>query len=418
MPSMDRATLEPITLEDVSSVEAVTEQVTPAPAVETLERAAPPSDRLASIDIVRGLVIVLMVLDHTRDFLSSSDVTPTDLTRTTPVLFLTRWITHFCASTFIFLSGTSAHLMSRRLPLPLLRRFLVKRGLWLIALEFTVVNFAWSFNLSYRMGLVMQVIWAIGASMCVLSALTFLSRRAILVIGLLLVFGHNVLDPISPKLFGAWAPLWNMLHVQGPTPFGLVHYPLIPWIGVMALGYCAGRLFELGPAERRRLLLALGAGACALFGVLRAINVYGDPKPWSLQPRAVFSLLSFLNVSKYPPSLAYVLVTLGPMLVALALVERARGPVAAALRTVGRVPLFAYVLHLFMVHLLAGVLGMLRGHGTATLTQFFVFYPRGWGYGLGAVYIAWAGVLLLLYPACVWFGNVKRERKRWWLAYL
>jgi uncharacterized membrane protein len=359
-----------------------------------------------------------MVLDHTRDFIGSSAISPTDLSKTNTLLFFTRWLTHFCAPAFVFLAGVSARLLATRLPTSELRRFLVARGLWLILLEVTVVNFAWSFNLQYRMGLVLQVIWAIGASMCVLGLLTWLNERVLLALGLLLVAGHNLLDAIEPQQLGAWAPLWNVLHVKGPTPFGVVLYPLLPWLGTMLLGYAAGRIFQLPTAERRTLLLRLGAAACLLFVVIRGLNGYGDSTPWLPQASGWFTLLSFLNVSKYPPSLDYVLMTLGPILIALSLVERFQGPLARTLRTAGQVPLFAYVLHLFLVHGLAGLLGLVSGHGKSMFVSIFVFYPKDWGYELGPVYLSWLLVLALLIPACRWFAHIKRTNKSRLLSYL
>jgi len=254
--------------------------------------------------------------------------------------------------------------------------------------------------------------------MCVLSARTWLRARAVLMVGLVIVAGHNLLDPIAPAQFGAWAPLWNVLHVKGPTPFGVVLYPLLPWFGTMALGYAAGGLFQRPAQQRRRWLLALGSAAVLSFVALRALNGYGDPQPWATQHSSWFTLLSFLNVSKYPPSLDYVLMTLGPVLMLLAVTERLHGWPARTLRTVGQVPLFAYVVHLFLVHALAGTLGVLAGHGTSMLSQLFVFYPAGWGLGLAGVYLCWLLVLALLIPGCRWFAGIKRQHKHWWLSYL
>ncbi|HKP64956.1 MAG TPA: heparan-alpha-glucosaminide N-acetyltransferase domain-containing protein [Polyangiales bacterium] len=374
--------------------------------------------RLQSIDMLRGLVIVWMVLDHTRDFFTRVRFEPTDLAHTTPALFMTRFITHFCAPVFIMLAGTSAYLASARLSRPQLARFLLTRGLWLIVVEFTLVNFAWNFNFAYKLGLIMQVIWAIGASMCVLAGLVFLPLPLIAALSLLLIGLHNLLDPIHASALGDWASLWRVLHEQGPITTGLVLYPLVPWIGVMAGGFALGPLFSLPAPQRRRALLAMGAAACLLFVVLRAPNLYGDPAPWSVQRDATFSLLSFLNVTKYPPSLLYLLVTLGPALLALAWFEGMQGRVVALLATFGRVPLFAYVVHLTLVHALAGLFGFASGFGSAILRNLFVFYPTGYGTGLAGVYTAYAIVLLLLYPACRWFAGVKRRHSAAWLAYL
>jgi uncharacterized membrane protein len=344
-------------------------------------------------------------------------VSPTDLAKTTPALFATRWITHFCAPIFIFLAGTSARLMSKRMSSAALRRFLWTRGLWLVVLEFTVVLFMWSFNFEYRLGLVMQVIWATGVSMIVLAPLTLLPLPAIAAFALMLIAGHNLLDGISPDAFGVWAPVWHILHVDGQTPFGVVVYPVIPWIGVLAAGYAFGALYE-NPSVRTRACVALGAGLTILFVVGRAWNGYGDPHPWSTQRDAVFTVLSFLNVTKYPPSLWYVCMTLGPGLLILRALELGSGRLWAALQTLGRVPLFAYVVHLAILHALAGLTALALGFGTTVLTQLFLFFPRGWGFGLGGAYLAWIIVLALLYPLCRWFAALKQRRNDAWLSYL
>lgn len=381
---------------------------------------APSGRRLPAIDRLRGLVIVLMALDHVRDYFSSQQVQPTDLAHTTPALFLTRWITHFCAPIFIFLAGVSAALLGQRSSRAKLQRFLLTRGLWLVVLEFTVVCFVWFFNFRYPLGLVMQVIWATGVSMCVLAGLVALPAPLIAVFSFVMIAGHNLLDGIAPERLGAWAPWWRILHVPGEIPVGEVLYPLVPWVGVMAAGYVFGGLYRSSEARRRRITLALGFGLSAGFVLLRLWNGYGDPKPWSPQASPAFSVLSFINVTKYPPSLLYLLMTLGPGLLALHAFERSprHGALATALQTVGRVPLFAYVVHLAIAHALAGVIALSMGFGTAVLRDIFVFYPANWGFGLGAVYLAWLVVLLLLYPLCSWFAALKRRRRDWWLSYL
>lgn len=381
------------------------------------------SVRLMSIDMLRGLAIVLMALDHVRDYFTGAPFQATDLDQTTPALFFTRWVTHFCAPVFVFLAGTGAFLLSRRATPAQTSRFLLTRGLWLIALEWTVVTFVWTFNFEYRLGLIMQVIWAIGVSMIVLAALIRLPLAAIAAIGVAMIAGHNLFDGVAPESLGAWAPLWQVLHVQGvlsfgATPAGFVHYPLIPWIGVMAAGYAFGRLYEFEAGRRRRVLVALGLGLCAAFVVLRLVNGYGDLAPWSTQRNATVTLLSFLNVTKYPPSLLFLLMTLGPAMLLLAWFERLHGPLAGMLATFGRVPLFAYVVHIVLAHLFAGLVALATGYGTVVLTDFFLFYPDGWGVGLPGVYLAWLIVLAVLYPLCRWFAAVRRRRGDWWLAYL
>jgi uncharacterized membrane protein len=387
------------------------------PHTETVRVVGARAERLPAIDRVRGLVIALMALDHVRDYFSNQHFSATDLTQTTPLLFMTRWLTHFCAPLFIFLAGTSASLMADRMSRSALRRFLLLRGVWLIVAEFTIVSLVWSFNFQYRMGLVMQVIWAIGVSMCVLSALIALPVRWIAAFAIVLIAGHNLLDDVSPQAFGAWAWLWTLLHVQGPIPVGMVAYPLIPWIGVMAAGYAFGALYKQ-PALRARACLQLGAASIALFVGLRLLNGYGDPTPWSAQRDALFTFLSFINVSKYPPSLLYLTLTLGLGLWLLHFLERPATRLTGALETLGRVPLFAYVVHLALLHLLAGLVALALGHGTSVLGQLFVFFPESWGFGLGGVYVAWLAVLALLYPLCRWFGALKRRRNDPWLSYL
>jgi len=374
--------------------------------------------RIASIDVLRGIIIVLMVLDHVRDYFTNARFDPLDLSQTTPALFATRWITHFCAPIFVLLAGTSAYLIAQRLPRAQVSSFLAKRGLWLIVLEFTVVTFAWTFHVDYYIGVFMQVIWAIGVSMLVLAALVHLPAGAVAAIGLGIIFLHNLLDPISPADFGTWGPLWNVLHDQGQVPWGFAAYPIIPWIGIMAAGYALGAVYTWDATRRRKALLMLGLGALVLFVVIRLVNGYGEPKPWSPQASPLLTFFSFIDVTKYPPSLAYALVTIGPGLLALAALERFRVPLSNAFETFGRVPLFAYVVHLLLAHLLAGLLALATGFGTVVLANVFIFYPPTWGYGLAGVYLAWLVVLTILYPMCIWFADVKRRRREWWLAYL
>ena len=375
--------------------------------------------RLDSIDIVRGLVIALMALDHVRDYFTDVRFNPLDLSLTSPVLFLTRWITHFCAPTFVLLAGVSAYLLSLRSTRAELSRFLVTRGLWLIVLELTIVNYAWTFNLRYDYGLYLQVIWAIGCSMIALAAMIHLPLRAIAVLSCVLIAGHNLLDGIAPEQFGAWAPLWSLLHVRSDLGVVYVAYPLIPWVGVMSLGYVLGSLYRLDANARRTALVVLGSLSIFLFVVLRLPNFYGDPRDWVVQGTPVYSLFSILNVAKYPPSLQYVLITIGPALLLLAAFEQVRNRLSDVLRTFGRVPLFFYVLHIVLAHLAAGLVALATGHGSAVLTgPFFDVFPASWGYALPGVYLVWLFVLVALYPACRWFAQLKRQRTDWWLSYL
>ena len=374
--------------------------------------------RVPSIDTLRGIVMVLMALDHVRDFFTSARFDPLDLSQTTASLFLTRWVTHFCAPTFVLLAGVSAYLMSQRCSRAELSRFLFTRGLWLVVLEVTLMSLVWTFNFRYDHGLFLQVIWAIGVSMIVLAALVHLPLRAIAIFSIVVICGHNLLDSVAPQTFGAWAPLWSLSHVFGPIPHAFVAYPLIPWIAVMSLGYCIGALFELGPQQRVQRFMWLGAAALVAFVVLRGPNVYGDPSDWTLQSTTLRTLLSFVNVQKYPPSLHYLLITLGVGFLLLALFESARGKVSEVLRTFGHVPLFFYVLHIALAHLAAGLVGYAMGFGAKLLTADFLQVPQDWGFSLPVVYFAWALVVVTLYPACRWFAAVKHRRSDWWLSYL
>lgn len=376
--------------------------------------------RLDHVDLLRGLVMVIMVLDHVRDYFTDVRFDPTDPTRTTLALFATRWITHYCAPIFIFLAGASAWIAGTRRTRGQLARFLVSRGLWLILLEVTVVSFGWYLSTEWPVGARAQVIWAIGAAMIVLAGLIYLPRAAIAAFGLALVAGHNLLDGITPAALGAFAPLWHILHVPGPLGFVpvFVTYPLIPWVGVMALGYAAGPLvFSQEAAAPRRLLWAGGLAVLG-FVVLRTLNGYGDPSHRLVDGSATFLAMSFLNVSKYPPSLLFVLMTLGPALIALALLRRAKGPIADLFITFGRVPLLFYVTHLYLAHALGVVAGVAQGYPNAALRTVYRLLPAGYGYGLPVVYLVWVGVVAALYPLCRRYAALKGRSRAWWLSYL
>jgi uncharacterized membrane protein len=392
-----------------------------------LQTDSPPAgrSRLTAVDLLRGLVIVLMALDHARDFFTSVRFDATDLTQTTAALFLTRWVTHFCAPVFVFLAGTSAFLyQARGRTRGEVSRFLLTRGLWLVVLELTVVRWAWMFNFNYTTELLfVQVIWALGISMIVLAGLIHLPTWAIAAAGIGMIAGHNLFDGVTPESLGAWGPLWTILHVQTAIPLGgeqvlFVIYPLIPWIGVMAAGYAFAPLLRRPERERRRLLLGLGVGLTLAFLVLRAVNGYGDPAPWSGQDSPGRTVLSFLNTTKYPASLLFLLMTLGPAIALLPLLERWTGPFARAITVFGRVPLFFYVLHLALIHALALLVGTLAGFDPRSFLRVWLFLPDEWGYGLGVVYLVWAGVVVALYPACRWFAGVKARRREAWLSYL
>ena len=393
----------------------ITEKVSPAPAAVAA--------RLPGIDRMRGLVIVLMALDHVRDFFNVDALyfDPTDLTRTYPALFLTRFVTHYCAPTFVLLAGVSAFLHGRKLnDRGALARFLLTRGVWLILLDAIVVSPVWALELG-RFHL--ATLWAIGCSMIALAGLVFLPLRAVLLIGVLIIVSHNLLDPLHAVQFGAWAPLWSILHEPGALPFGLpggVSYPVLPWIGIMALGYGLGPVFLEPASTRAWQLTLLGLASIALFLLLRGTNFYGDPHPWSQQRDSMMTALSVLNVSKYPPSLLYALVTLGPALLLLPAMERFGGLAGEVLATFGRVPLFIYLLHLYAAHAAAVALFLAEGFDYDQLRGFGAQAapPAGLGLSLPATYAAWILIMAALYPACRWFANVKRRRHDWWLSYL
>ncbi|MEO5815277.1 MAG: heparan-alpha-glucosaminide N-acetyltransferase domain-containing protein [Gemmatimonadaceae bacterium] len=390
--------------------------------------AVPIRQRVDAVDVVRGVIMILMALDHTRDFFGDASASPTNLATTTVALFFTRWVTHFCAPTFFLLTGTSAYLARRRRTVAGLSRFLVTRGLWLILLELTVIRFLWQFNLDYRLTLI-DVIWALGWAMIVLGLLVRLPLRAIAAIGLVMIATHNLFDGVLATTFGALAPLWSLLHVPGfivPGPSHVLFsaYPLIPWVGVTAVGYALGALWDL-PADRRRaLLLRMGVGCIALFLVLRGFNVYGDPGPWTVQARGSMTLVSFLNLNKYPPSLLFLLMTLGPVLLALrALDWRAPSSLRAA-QVIGKVPFFYYLMHVLVLHVAAAGV-MLARYGTIgpalespTVDRFPMTQPPGWPVSLPVVYLIWIAVVLVLYPLCVRYADVKRRSSNPWLSYL
>ncbi|HSP63429.1 MAG TPA: heparan-alpha-glucosaminide N-acetyltransferase domain-containing protein [Pyrinomonadaceae bacterium] len=413
--------------------------------------AKPSRGRIDSIDLLRGIVMVIMMLDHTRDFVHSGALLfdPTDLSKTTTALFFTRWITHYCAPVFVFLAGTGSYLHFSRGKSNSkgeLSRFLATRGLWLIFLEFTVVRLVAFFSVSPKLLVMLQVIWVIGVSMIVLAALVHLPLRLIAAFGIAMIFLHNWLDKYSivarpgGPLPGPGAKLWMVLHQQSifpidgvNSPFVLALYPLIPWIGVMAVGYAFGTLYTKDARVRQRWLLAIGVVTTWLFIFVRAVDRYGEPFHWARQKNAVFTILSFINTTKYPPSLDYLLMTLGPAILLLAFFEPSRNAVgvtsrsaAAVLRnvfvTLGRVPLFFYVLQWFMAHTIAVLLHMAFGKPVRWLFQtpvdWFTNPPSGNGFSLWVVYLSWIGGVMLLYPLCKWFAGLKARRRDWWLSYL
>jgi len=385
----------------------------------------PTKVRLNSVDLLRGIAMVVMALDHVRDFFTNVRFDPLDLAFTTPYLFVTRWITHHCAPAFVFLAGTGAFLsLSRGKTKAELSRFLLTRGLWLVFLELTVVRFAWRFNLDYTQT-IGQVIWAIGWSMVALAGLIYLPRRVLGVIALGMIAFHNIFDGVDPVSLGVFGWMWQLLHVQSPIVYGpghvfLVIYPLIPWIGVMAAGYLFGTILQKEERARDATLYRIGFGLIGGFLILRFLNIYGDPHPWTAQESTLKTILSFMDTHKYPPSLLYLLMTLGPAIAILPLLERWKGPFAEFLTVFGRVPMFYYILHLFVIHGLAVIAA------SATVGDIgFMFanlhwdvWPPAYGFDLSIVYLIWVSVILLLYIPCRWFARVKKNSRNPWLSYL
>ncbi|WP_128545633.1 DUF1624 domain-containing protein [Larkinella soli] len=384
--------------------------------------------RIQSIDVLRGLVMVIMALDHTRDFLHVNGFfyNATDLNTTYPVLFLTRWITHFCAPIFVFLAGTSAFLMGRKLNQRELSLFLLTRGLWFMLLEVTLVNFIFWFDVTMST-IFLQVIWATGFSMVVLSGLIFLPKRAVLAVGLLILAGHNALDGVSFAKGTFMEMVWSMLHQTNFIPLStgqtvVTLYPVLAWVGILALGYCFGELYgnRFRAEERRRLLRIIGLGAIGAFILIRAVNIYGDPAPWSVQKTSLFTVFSFINTTKYPPSLLYSLMTLGPGILVLSLLEGKRGAGLDFLTVFGRVPFFYYVLHFAIIHFLA--VGVLLMDGIAWSEINFRNgsggVMRDHGLTLSLVYIVWILLIAALYPLCRWYGRFKSRRSSQLWSYL
>jgi uncharacterized membrane protein len=383
--------------------------------------------RISSIDILRGLVMIIMALDHVRDFFHISAMTedPTNPATTTPFLFFTRWITHYCAPVFVFLSGTSAFLSGQKKTKKELSSFLLKRGLFLIVLEIVVINFLVVFDPLYRF-IGLQVIWVIGVSMVLLSFLIYLPTRVLFMIGIGLVVGHNMLDGFNYRNMED-IPLWYaFLHQQFFTSYAdgrffAVLYPLIPWPGIMLLGYCMGTWFvkDFDVAKRKKLLLGWGSAAVIAFFFLRWLNVYGDLVPWTTQKNTTATILSFFNVTKYPPSLLYCCMTLGPALLLLIWLEKVKGKWSEVVMVYGRVPMFYYILHFFLIHLLCIVAFFASGRPLSDASSGnFAFRPNDFGFSLPVVYVIWIGVVAMLYPICKWYNRYKSTHGQWWLAYL
>ena len=398
--------------------------------------------RLDSVDLLRGLVMVIMALDHTREFFSYVRTAPEILPRTDLAYFFTRWITHFCAPTFFFVAGTGAFLYAARgRKTSDVASFLVKRGFWLVLLEFTLVDFGFSFVPGF---VIAGVFYAIGFCLVLLAAVIWLPEKWIATIGLGIIFLHNLTDRIRPDSLGAFRIPWELLHVSGaivikpPNLFYLNLYVILPWFGVMAAGYAFGALLLKNPEQRRRLILAIGASATVLFFVLRFTTSYGQPPvdgalipfaagPYVPQPTLAKSIIAFFNVNKYPPSLQFILMTLGPALMMLAWFDRidisaGRNWLWRKVVVYGRVPMFYYILHIWLIHSLAILLAVIHGQSYGWLFRGAGFSGPSpndvYGYSLPFVYLMWAIVVILLYPVCAWFADYKRTHKQWWLRYL
>ena len=403
-------------------------------AAAAIPTASPAASRIQSVDALRGFIMMLMAIDHIRDFVARSamEFLPTDLTRTTAPVFFTRWITHFCAPVFMLTAGLGAFFwMSRgRHSKGDLSRFLITRGLWLIFLEITILRLILLSQIDPRSGVViLMILWAIGLSMIALAGLIYLPTPFLAALSVAIICLHNLLDRVSPERFGRAAWLWDILHQQNLLHFlGInfaIAYPVLPWIGVVAAGYCLGPVFSWDSKRRERFLMRLGLALIVAFVVLRAINVYGNPSRWSHQPTALFTILSFLNTTKYPPSLDFLLMTLGPAIVALAWLERFHFSLANPLIVFGRVPFFYYAAHLLVAHLIAIAMNFVRYGPTSFLLITppsmggpSKLFPPGYGFPLWTVYAIWLAVLLLLYPVCRWFMQLKQRRHDWWLSYL
>lgn len=382
--------------------------------------------RIDSIDILRGIIMIIMALDHVRDFFHVGAMTanPTDPATSTPILFFTRWITHFCAPIFVFLAGTSAFLTGTKRTKKELSVFLLKRGIWLIILEIVIFNLLFSFDPLYRL-IGLQVIWVTGLSMILLAGLLYLPIPVLFVLGLIIVAGHNLLDQFNSQ--GNNVPIgWSLLHqtsfrmYAGNRSF-MVLYPILPWPGIMLLGYCMGSLFVNGydAVKRRRKLLLMGTITILVFLVVRWINVYGDLFPWATQKNATATILSFFNVSKYPPSFLYTCMTIGPALIALAWIEKWRAGWMKYVVVYGRVPMFYYLLHFFTIHFLCMIAFFATGHTFSEARDgLMMFRPNLFGFSLLTVYILWIAIVAALYPLCKWYGKYKATHDQWWLSYL
>ncbi|MEO6636878.1 MAG: heparan-alpha-glucosaminide N-acetyltransferase domain-containing protein [Ginsengibacter sp.] len=386
------------------------------------------SQRIESIDILRGIVMLIMAIDHTREFFhqgSLTGVNPLDLKTTWPLLFFTRWITHFCAPVFVFLSGTSVFLYGQKRTQKQVALFLFTRGIWLILAEIFIVNFFWEFN--YGSFLMLEVIWAIGLSMVLLSVLQFLPYKALLVIGIAIIAGHNLLDNVKIDQPVAASVLWSIVHVQkvffaSPHFIILVAYPFLPWLGLMITGYCMGKLYtrtsDIG--KRKKFLFVSGIGVMGFFILLRFINIYGDPSRWAHQKNGLFTFFDFINTTKYPPSLLFMLMTIGPGLIVLSASKNISNWFTRFVIVYGKVPFFYFLIHVLLIHTISWIFYLISGYGSGDINfPGTVGFPTAVGYPLWVVYLVWLSVILILYYPCKWYGRYKagHPEKRW-LTYL
>jgi uncharacterized membrane protein len=383
-------------------------------------------ERINSIDIVRGLIMVIMTLDHSRDFLHFGGNPPLDLQSTTPILFFTRWITHFCAPTFVFLGGVSAYLAGQRRTTKELSVFLFKRGAWLILSDIVIISLIFSFDLQYHM-LVLEVLWATGFSMIILASLVRAPLKVLGAIAAILIFGHDLLNYIQLPNNGFPAVLSKLfLSARGvfiplsPTRAIIVLYAVLPWTGALLMGYIFGSLYRAGydPVKRKAILRVSGVIAIALFITLRLINHYGDSAPWSPNKNGIFTFLSFINATKQSPSLDFLLMTLGPILVLLSYVEKGAGPLLNFFRVYGNVPYFYFILHLSVLRIFNILLALLMGFPLESDGSPIVWQVKGFGITLWAVYVVWFAVVLMLYYPCRWYGKHKQTHLNWWLSYI
>ncbi len=390
------------------------------------------SYRLTNIDMLRGLVIIIMALDHVRDFFYAGGIQdPMAQPDISVGIYLTRWVTHFCAPVFIFLAGTSVGLMADRKSTAEIGAFVFKRGIWLLIVEFFIISNAYTFTpfgepaLGGLIPVTLQVIWALAISMIVLAGVQFLGARFCMITGALIMLGHNLLDNVIPRV-GMTDPIgevWHILFAQGAivteTHFMVGAYPLLAWVGLMMFGYGTAYIFKKPAEERDKILLKSGLIMIAAFIVIRFLDVYGDPNPWQVQELGLLAtIFDFMNVSKYPPSLSFLLATMGPMAIVCAYADKWQGKVKDILVMFGRVPFMFYVAHFYLIHALSVVAGVMQGFEAHQFIHFFIFYPEGYGISLLGVYGVWVLVCVMLYPLCKWFADLKSRRRDWWLSYL